>query len=349
MKHLITADSSYLATYLKPRLGETKIGQQLQLPDAKNIKQSLALLQRHGARFVLLGIPEDMGPRANLGGGGADQGWIAFLSNFLNLQHNNFIKSEQLVLLGHVHCDDLQQQSYSLDVANIDDLATLRGLVETLDARVNHIIELITESNLIPIVIGGGHNNALPILQGTALAKNQSIAAVNLDPHTDFRALEGRHSGNGFSYAAKQGVLSHYFSLGIHQLKNSENNLKSLNDYGFPSVSIQEIITYRQISLEQAINKAVEYLSLSQKPVGLELDLDSIAYMPASAYTNAGFTLSDAQYYVHRIASLEQCCYLHLAEGAPSQHPAGIESGMVDIGNAIASLVCSFVQTKQQT
>ena len=39
----------------------------------------------------------------------------------------------------------------------------------------------------------------------------------------------------------------------------------------------------RSISFEQAIDQAVEYLENSNKAVGVELDLDSISFMPASA------------------------------------------------------------------
>jgi len=346
MKHLVRADSDYLNRYLSPRVGETRVGQEIRLGDS-DVEASLIKLQHRGVKFVILGIPEDIGPRANLGRGGANTGWDAFLNNFLNLQHNQFINSQQLLLLGHIDCDDLQQHSYTLSATDGDQLAELRELVTTLDIRVRSIIEVIIRCQLIPIVIGGGHNNALPILQGTSDALQQSIAAVNLDPHTDFRALEGRHSGNGFSYAADQKVLSHYFSLGTHQLKNAADNLQALKSHGFQFISIQEILHFRQISWSDAITKAIEYLKESGRPVGIELDLDSITYMPASAYTNAGFALSDALYYVHRVSVLEQSCYLHLAEGAPAQHPAGLAAGASDIGNALANLVCCFIQTKQ--
>ena len=34
-----------------------------------------------GIKYVLVGIPEDIGPRANVGNGGAELGWQAFLSS----------------------------------------------------------------------------------------------------------------------------------------------------------------------------------------------------------------------------------------------------------------------------
>ena len=47
-----------------------------------------------------------------------------------------------------------------------------------------------------------------------------TVAAVNLDPHADFRATEGRHSGNGFSYAYMDGALGFYHVVGLHPGKN---------------------------------------------------------------------------------------------------------------------------------
>jgi formiminoglutamase len=347
MNPLIFADPTYLDQYLSSRAGEERLGEQLSLPNNGDLTLSLADFKRDGIRFVLLGIPEDLGPRANLGRGGSDQGWAAFLGRFCNLQHNAFIKGSELALLGHIQCHDLQEQSHRLDLSKAADLTQLRLLVARLDQRVTEVVAEIVRHDLIPIIIGGGHNNAYPIIKAISLAKETTIAAINLDPHTDFRALEGRHSGNGFSYASEQNFLSHYFSLGMHELKNSAANLKSLNNQHFPTISYQQIWTRREMTLEQALRVASCYLADSGKPIGLELDLDSISFMPASAYTNCGVSICDAQFYVHTIGSLAKCCYLHLAEGAPIQHPAGLASGINDVGQAYAALVTSFIQAKQ--
>jgi formiminoglutamase len=37
------------------------------------------------------------------------------------------------------------------------------------------------------------------------------VNAINFDAHSDFRILEGRHSGNGFSYAYEEGFLKKIF------------------------------------------------------------------------------------------------------------------------------------------
>jgi len=347
MTHLNFVNLELVTSLVNVRHGETKLGQRLLTPDSHDLEISLVDFKARGAKFVLLGIPEDIGPRANLGRGGSDQGWTAFLSRFLNLQQNNFIHGEEIALLGHIETQDLQQASESLDLNQVADLTKIRTLVEQLDDRVSHIISAIVSHNLIPIVIGGGHNNAYPILKGVSQAKDQAIAAINLDPHTDFRSLEGRHSGNGFSYAAQQNYLGFYFSLGMHELKNAQANITSMNQHHFPFVSYQQLYVRREVSLEQALHDATCYLNDSRAPIGIELDVDAISFMPASAYTNVGVSLSDAQYYVHCMAQLENSCYLHLAEGAPKQHPAGLTAGISDVGQGYAALVTSFIQSKQ--
>ena len=78
-----------LAGNVSVRNGETRIGQSICLPEPnQTLQQQLEIARQQGCRYVLLGIPEDIGPRANLGQGGADKGWQAFLAKFLNLQVN---------------------------------------------------------------------------------------------------------------------------------------------------------------------------------------------------------------------------------------------------------------------
>ena len=64
----------------KIRRFETKLGERIQvLADANNLVGSL---QQSNARFVLLGVPEDIGVKANHGIGGADSAWLPFIQSF---------------------------------------------------------------------------------------------------------------------------------------------------------------------------------------------------------------------------------------------------------------------------
>src|SRR5690606_4202996 len=103
-----------------------------------------------------------------------------------------------------------------------------RELTAYIDTEVTDLVRQIVQCGKIPIVIGGGHNNAYGIIKGTALAYNTAINCLNVDAHSDFRKREGRHSGNGFTYAFREGFLKQYFIMGLHENYNSKKVFKSL-------------------------------------------------------------------------------------------------------------------------
>jgi formiminoglutamase len=329
------------------RPGELKVGQALHfLPNENENAESvtdfanrLEIVVSKGARYAIIGIPEDIGPRANMGRGGAVEAFPAFLKHFLNLQSNQYIKSEELCLIGHVKCDDLQTRSES---STLDEL---RGLVTELDDRVGGIMQAIFDAGLSPIIIGGGHNNCYPILKSLSTHCGGGVNAINLDPHADFRAIEGRHSGNGFSYAAQDGYLNQYHIMGLHELKNNQAILDSLACAKCTYDTYQSLFHRRSTSFGDALGSALE--TISSTDFGIELDLDSITGMPVSAYNECGITVDTAAQYVHQSAKNPKSRYLHLCEAAPQHHPAGLQAGEEATGQILAALATAFIQAKQ--
>ena len=350
MKELLTRyQAATLAAFQQQRAGETRLGETLLLPDPTlPLADALRLAKAAGALYVLLGIAEDIGPRANFGNGGADLGFQAFLKRFLNLQANEFIDGGQILLLGEIKVADLQQQSVGLQANNNEDLAQLRQLCATVDERATPVLQAIFNAGLIPLVIGGGHNNAFPLLKALSQSAGCSVNAVNLDPHCDFRLLEGRHSGNGFSYASAKGYLNRYFVLGLHELKNSRASLAQLQNAGAGFCSYQQIYLHQEHSFPEAVAKAIQFVSSKAQPLGIELDTDSISMMPVSAFTNCGVSVREAELYVYQLAKLPQSRYLHLAEAAPAQHPAGLAAGMSEAGQVLTALVLAFIQARNK-
>ena len=319
----------------KTRPGETRMGEAIGL-----LSSTLTLQNAHqnGFRYAVVGIPEDIGPRANLGKGGADKGWQAFLTYFLNLQSNSFLSGQDILLLGQVQTDDLEGH----------DTDSLRRACSELDERVNAVLQQCFSANLIPIVIGGGHNNALPIIQACYQSTQQPLAVANLDPHADFRQPEGRHSGNPFRYAYDAGWLKRYTIIGLHEQKNSQSALNALRQAAFPFYSIQRWKWRQEIQLDEILEKTAEYLANSHLPIGLEIDLDAISDMPSSAITHCGVSSVDALHYIDYLGQLENIRYLHIAEGAPERHPAGIEAGNQVVGQMLTELVCTFIKARER-
>ncbi|MBU1618220.1 MAG: formimidoylglutamase [Gammaproteobacteria bacterium] len=334
---VIRYQAASLAAFQQQREGESRLGQTLRYPDpGLPLAEALTAAKQQGCAFVLLGVPEDIGPRANLGQGGSELGWQAFVRKFINLQQNDFLDGSQILILGELNCADLQQQSQNAD------LAALRALCADIDRRLEPVLLTIFNAGLTPIVIGGGHNNSLPLLAALAKSEQQAVNCINLDPHADFRLLEGRHSGNGFSYAKAAGHLDGYLVMGLHELKNSASSLAQIQSAGVDVLSYQQLFVREQAAWPELLKLWLSQRN-PQQAFGIELDTDAITAMPVSAYNSCGVSVQQAEHFVYLLASQAQSRYLHLAEAAPAQHPAGLAAGMNDAGQILTALVCAFL------
>ncbi|MDQ6813820.1 MAG: arginase family protein, partial [Bacteroidota bacterium] len=212
----------------KVRRFETKVGERVQvLSHTGDLEESL---KESKARFVIFGIPEDIGVKANCGVGGAGTAWSSFLSSFVNIQSNDFLEGSDILLLGKFDFTEIEVL-IETNAHNFDEkVDAYRHAVNQVDEAVEPLVKLITQYNKIPIAIGGGHNNAYPLIKGAAKGLYKaghlplaSINCINLDAHADFRPLEGRHSGNAFSYAEEDGFLQKYCVIGIHENYLTQN------------------------------------------------------------------------------------------------------------------------------
>jgi formiminoglutamase len=192
----------------------------------------------------------------------------------------------------------------------------------------------IKRYGMIPIVIGGGHNNAYPLIKASAKFYEQAIGVINCDPHADCRPLEGRHSGNSFSYALEEGHLAAYSVLGLHRNYNSQYTVDYLRNNDTVRFRFWEDIT----DWLQELDTAFADITTKGLPLGLELDMDSIAMMPSSAVSPVGLSLSQARAYIRKMAAHQQIAYLHLPEAAPQS-----EFEKVIVGKALSYLVTDFL------
>lgn len=331
---------------VKPREQETKIGQAVAcLRDGTVLSEALAQHYREGCRVAIVGVPESIGPRANCGHAGAEGGWDAFLHSFLNLQATPAMPVHDLLLVGHVDCSDLMQEAQGLDDLDSQTLPTLRALCAQLDQRVLQLLAPLFAAGYEVILIGGGHNNAYPLLKALYETTEVPCASVNLDPHADFRPREGRHSGNGFSYAYMEGALAHYHVMSLHEGKNSATSLRQLNEAGFTYHSIHRLY---DMLFTDALDQVSSMLKDWAAPLGLEVDVDAIMQAPASALNYTGVSMPQAYRYVSKLAAYPDTHYLHLAEAAPSRHPAGEAAGRMASGQLLTELTLAYLFGREQ-
>ncbi|MDR0802916.1 formimidoylglutamase [Fluviicola sp.] len=312
-------EESHLKLWLTEREGEIRIGQNVLFRGRSD--------QWKEKRFHVLGIKEDIGPRLNGGRGGSDRAFDAFVPRFLAVQSNQFLTGNSICVHGFI---EVTREMVVLSNSYVDDL----------DFLVCTWVKEVADVGGIPIVIGGGHNNAYPLIKGVSESVNRPVSVVNLDPHADTRAMEGRHSGNPFSYAFEYGFLSHYSVIGLHESYNNQFILDHLKE-------MKAFFTFYESWLEKPFKFQADidkvYDSHFQNPMGVDLDLDSIAFMPSSAFTPSGITVDQARIYIRKMASLEKVCYLHLPEAAPQT-----ETDKIIAGKALTYLVTDFIKEYQK-
>lgn len=343
MDKLIPFTINDLAKVTNHRSGEIKFGEKMTLiPKGVNY---VDFLKESDAKYVLLGIPEDIGVRANYGRPGAASAWEYAIKSIANIQHNRFCKGSQIIVLGHIDVTQEMKEVENLDFNDIDDRSKLSQLVEKIDKEVSHIIFTLIKAGKTPIIIGGGHNNAYGNIKGTALAKGKPINAINFDAHSDFRILEGRHSGNGFSYAYEEGFLKKYFIFGLHENYTSKSVLdiiKKLEDrvrYNtYDSINIRE-----EKDFNHEMISALEFIKSDS--FGIEIDLDAIPNIASSAMTISGFSIEQLRQFISYFGQHRNAAYLHICEGAPDLDNS---SNNHLIGKLIGYLITDFIKANHE-
>lgn len=345
MKHFKFYSKEDILSLTKVRRYETKLGERLQTIRSEG--EWADQLQQSTAKYVILGVPEDIGVKANYGVGGADTNWLPFLSSFLNMQSNDFLPGDDVLLLGHFDFGDIKFLIENNAYGHEELIDAYRHALIMIDEEVENIVKVIASAKKIPIVIGGGHNNTYPIIKAVAKGLNKAgvlplaqINAINLDAHADFRTSEGRHSGNGFRYANEDGFLGKYCIIGLHESYVSQNILMDIhNDPFIDYVSYEDIFIRERKNFIQAVAHASGFTE--DNYTGIELDLDCIEKVLSSAITPCGITSLNARQYITLTALDTKVAYLHICEGATQ-----LADGRRDesTGKLISYLVSDFIK-----
>lgn len=345
LKHFKTYSKQDLLSLTKLRKFETKLGERIQtVVEGVELPAALANLS---SKYVVVGIPEDIGVLANQGVSGTGTAWLSFLQSFLNIQSNDFLEGSEMAVLG---CFDFGDIQYVID-RNAHDFAekveAYRHAVNTIDDEVEGLIKAIVVAGKVPVVIGGGHNNSYPLLKGAAKGLHQlqkiplaQINCMNLDAHSDYRPAEGRHSGNGFRYAEDDGFLQKYCVIALHENYLPQNVwMDIVNNPFIDIITYEDIFIHEKRNFRQAVTHAIDFTE--DNFTGVELDLDVIENLLSSAVTPSGISMQQARQYLNLAAAHSKVSYLHICEGA-----AQLSTGQSNetVGKTISFLVSDFVK-----
>ncbi|MFI1743869.1 formimidoylglutamase [Thalassobellus sediminis] len=335
MDKLVLFNNTTRDKLLNKRSGESKFGEHVKmLTGISNIYEKLNNLD---LTHVIIGLPEDIGVFANYGKTGTSKTWEATLKVLLNIQSNQFTKANKVLILGHLDFTAELSKISILDQSKKKDIEKARKLVAEIDTYVSHVINQIVLAGKKPIIIGGGHNNAYGNIKGTSLAIGKPINVINFDAHSDFRQEEGRHSGNGFSYAYAEGFLEKYFMFGLHENYTADTLLKSLKKFKFIKYNTFEAIEIKkELKFKAEMKRALKHID--EKPFGIEIDCDAIENIPSSAMTPSGFSINKTRSFVNYFAKHKNASYLHICEAAPTKKTKN------QIGKLITYLITDFIK-----
>ena len=345
MKHFTVYTKKDILYHTRIRRFETKLGERINcLSDKLWLEEGM---QQSTSKYVLFGIPEDIGIKANHGMGGANSAWFPFLSSFLNIQSNDFLSGEDILLLGNFDFNDLKLLIESNAASPDEKIEAYRHAVNAIDAEVESLVKLVTQNGKIPIIIGGGHNNAYPAIKGAAkgLYKKEIIPlaqvnCINLDAHTDYRPIEGRHSGNPFRYAEEDGYLGKYCIVGLHENYLQQNVLTDIVNNPFIDwITYEDIFIHEKRNFTQAIAHATGFTEDTY--TAIEIDLDCVEKILSSAATPSGINALQVRQFINFVAADTKVAYVHICEGATKT-----EDDREDINTAklISYLVSDFVK-----
>lgn len=324
---------------------ETKLGECFQSLAGKPLAEALTASK---ARYIIIGIPEDIGVRGNYGTGGTETLWLPFLQTLCNTQSTDIFTGEEVAVLGYFDFSDIK----SLITANAktqDELidACRHAVANIIDNEVEDLIKIIIAANKMPIVIGGGHNNAYPLIKGAAKGLHKAakqthpyINVINADAHSGYQLAEGRHSGNSFRYAMEEGFLKKYAVIGLQQGMNSQRVMDDLySNINIQYTTFEDIALHEKLNLRQAIVQAISFTE--EAFTGIELDIDCIAQMLTSTESTSGFTSLQARQYINFTAHYPNVAYLHICEGA-----AQLSNGQSNAFSAklVSDLVSDFIK-----
>ncbi len=325
------------------RKWETKLGEVVQtaqpgLSVQKELEQSTA-------SYVLFGIPEDIGLRANTGATGNSAAWHPFLKALLNMQSNEFLEGEELLLLGHFDFADIELLIDKMALDAAEKMSAYRHAVHSIDEAVEGLVKTIVQAGKIPVVIGGGHNNAYPCIKGAAkglaaagLIPLPQINCINLDCCAGYGPAEGRHSGNAFRYADDDGFLQRYCAIGVQESNLQQMVWMDILDNPFlDCITYEDVFVRRKHSFEAAVEHAVDFTD--DNYVGVELDMDVVTE------DAGGLGASHARQYVSITGNKAKAAYLHIAEGTKAmQHGNTNEAA----GKLTALLVTDFIKAVEE-
>ncbi len=212
-------------------------------------------------RVGIIGVPTDEGVKRNGGRIGAKAGPDAIRTEFY--KRTSFVigkeKSPSMVPV--------------FDFGNIKIGKTL----EETHGRLSEVVHSLVSANIIPIVLGGGHDIAYPNFAGFSKGK-QTVGVINIDTHLDYhKPIPKRNSGTSFRQMLDQHQsplnAMNLVEIGTQSFANSVDHYSELIERGATVFSLRDV---RAEGITKTLDLAYELATSSSDSLYISFDLDAV-------------------------------------------------------------------------
>lgn len=175
--------------------------------------------------------------------------------------------------------------------------------VETYN-RINSVIGEMLKNDILPLVLGGGHDIAFPCIEAFS-NHYKKIGGLNIDVHFDVREQNGRHVSSGMAFRKILEDLNgspldgeNFVEIGASGNVNSRKYWEYLNKKNvtvYPIKHIRDAMREGQ-GIEHVIIKALQVAGRNTNAVFTSLDIDSVSSdaAPGCSFINPnGFTTDE--------------------------------------------------------
>lgn len=204
------------------------------------------------------------------------------------------------------------------------DIVCPEGNLEEAQIRLADAINQLHQYDILPILLGGGHEIAWAHYQGLVKSlTKESIGVINFDAHFDLRPMiEGNQGSSGTSFSQisnscfQKGMPFNYLCLGIQSTSNTEALFKKAKELNVKFATAEEFYLK---PLEQIENQVREFIEGCQKLyVTVCLDVFAAAFAPGvSAPQALGLNPWHVIRLLKLIASSEKVVGFDIAELSP--------------------------------
>lgn len=209
------------------------------------------------SKFILLGVPDESGSKANRKGTSIAPNRIRKVSN-------------ERDMFSHMGGDSLAMpQLCKFDPATLYDMGNIKK------QNLSTIVSKIFAANQFPIILGGDHSITFEVLKALP-GKEKEFSIIYLDAHPDIVCSERRYYGSVICDVRNLKAIDFKHSLLIGVRAAEMEELGNIKTYQIPCVTSLEV-------LELGVTKLVKQVSkFLTKKIYLSIDMDVIdpAYAP---------------------------------------------------------------------